>query len=489
MTKQNNFLSNFIIKTNIFLTSLFLVLALVVQQAKALTFPEYLAQVKQDNLAYQSANESKDSFELLKKKAKLVTALKLYATTERGFVEQNQALAIFRYNRIYTQTNKVGVVYDSEIGLKTNVYYSMISNDYKGLNTANLPNPALAISNTQAIPTLEVSLPIWQNSFGRSTRAQRDSLLYSNQAQQYLAKTQAINELVEAEKTYWFLVYARKVLEINKRALENAKKIYDYVYKKNQMNLGDKSDVLQAKALLEAKELMYKQAQNNEKIASRNFNQKRLVQSDVVEDQLELFDVNSLEKYLFTPVRANDRIDLKAKQALMKSSIANAKIEEENHKPNLNVYGSYSMTQIERNRTLAWQNSFDEKGRAGKVGLEFSVPINIGLGLDVQRGARKAMNSQKINYRHEQAMQELDWQNLIQNLKNYQENLRLALAIERSQKNKLENERSRLKQGRTSTYQILVFEQDFSNAELNTQEIAYKFHELIAQKRFYDESN
>ncbi|MFM2200500.1 MAG: hypothetical protein RL769_555, partial [Pseudomonadota bacterium] len=106
-----------------------------------------------------------------------------------------------------------------------------------------------------------------------------------------------------------------------------------------------------------------------------------------------------------------------------------------------------------------------------------------------QKGARKAMNAQKINYRNEQALQELDWQNLIQNLKNYQENLRLALAIEKSQKNKLEHERNRLKQGRTSTYQILVFEQDFSNAELNTQEIAYKFHELIAQKRFYDESN
>ncbi|MFM2200104.1 MAG: hypothetical protein RL769_157, partial [Pseudomonadota bacterium] len=252
MTKHDNFISNFILKTNIFLTSIFLLLTLVIQQAKALTFEEYLAQVRQDNLAYQSANESKDSFELLKKKAKLVTALKLYATTERGFVEQNQALAIFRFNRYYTQTNKVGVVYDSEIGLKTNVYYSMISNDYKGLNTANLSNPALAMSNTQAIPTLEVSLPIWQNSFGRSTRAQRDSLLYSNQAQQYLAKTDAISQLVEAEKTYWFLVYARKVLEINKRALENAKKIYDYVYKKNQMNLGDKSDVLQAKALLEA---------------------------------------------------------------------------------------------------------------------------------------------------------------------------------------------------------------------------------------------
>ncbi len=478
---------NSALKASIFL-SIFLLSILVSQGSKALTYDEYIQQVKSDNLSYSASQESARSFELLKKKAKLVTAIKVFATSERGFVEQNQALAIFRYNSVYTQTNRFGLSYDSEIGLKTNIFYSLNNSHYKGLNTTSLSNPVLASTNTQAIPTIEVSLPLWQNGFGRSTRAQRDSLFYNNQAQKLNAKALAISELIDAEKTYWFLVYARKAVEIQKRALESAKKIYDYVYKKEKMNLGEKSDVLQAKALVESRELFFKQAQNNEKIANRNFNQKRYINSEIVEEKLEDFDIKKLEKIVFSSVKPQDRIDVKAKKALMKSMIANAKIEEESNKPSLNIYGSYSMTQIERNRDIALQNSFDSKGRAGKIGVEFSMPLNIGLSSDVRLGARKAITSEKINYRSELANQDLHWQNLIQNLHNYQENLRLALAIESAQKAKLENERKLLKQGRTSTYQILVFEQDYSNAELNAQEMAYKFHQFLADKKLYEEN-
>ena len=81
--------------------------------------------------------------------------------------------------------------------------------------------------------------------------------------------------------------------------------------------------------------------------------------------------------------------------------------------------------------------------------------------------------------------QEIDWKNLIQNFKDWQENLKLSMQIEAAQKAKLENERNLLSKGRTSTYQILVFEQEFSNAELNTQQIAQKLYELIADQKLY----
>ena len=69
-----------------------------------------------------------------------------------------------------------------------------------------------------------------------------------------------------------------------------------------------------------------------------------------------------------------------------------------------------------------------------------------------------------------------------------QENLRLATQIENAQKAKLENERNLLTRGRTSTYQILVFEQEYSNSELTTQQIAQKLHELIAEQKLYQQS-
>ena len=37
-------------------------------------------------------------------------------------------------------------------------------------------------------------------------------------------------------------------------------------------------------------------------------------------------------------------------------------------------------------------------------------------------------------------------------------------------------------------YQILVFEQEYSNSELTTQQIAQKLHELIAEQKLYQQS-
>ena len=67
----------------------------------------------------------------------------------------------------------------------------------------------------------------------------------------------------------------------------------------------------------------------------------------------------------------------------------------------------------------------------------------------------------------------------------YKENLKLACEIETTQKLKLEHERKLLEQGRTSTYQVLLMEQDYSGSQLNTQQTAYKLSEFIAELKLY----
>lgn len=453
--------------------------------AEALSLPEYLEQVKNQNLTYAAASENAEAYELLREKAQLVTAVKLYGYTESAFAEQNQALQIFRYNRTYTQKQQVGLSQTSDFGLSTNFYYTLAHTTYKGLNTSTSANPALASSNYQSTPTLELSLPLWQNRLGASTKALRDSTHFTNEAEKLTAKSLTISELVDSEKIYWALVYARRAVAIQKRALESAKQILAYVSKREKMNLGEKGDVLQARALVETKGLTLKQAENDEKIASRAFNKKRFVASDEVAENLDDFDLEKLQNFLVPKIKTADRLDIKASEAGMKAAVAAAKVEEESNKPSLNLYGSYAVNQVERNRQQALFGAFDEKGRAGKVGVNFSMPINFGLSSDIVRGAVKSASAARIDYRQKVFEQENDWENLVQNMTSYKENLKLALTIESSQKSKLENERKLLKQGRTSTYQILLFEQDYSNSELTTQQIANKLLELIAEEKLY----
>ena len=202
-------------------------------------------------------------------------------------------------------------------------------------------------------------------------------------------------------------------------------------------------------------------------------------------ERLAGIDFTAIENFLVPKVKPDDRFDIKAQETNMKAAIAAAKIEEENNKPALNLYGSYSTNQYKKSANLALGNSFDERGRGGTVGVNFSMPINFSLSSEIRQGALANASAAKINYRQKSFEQENDWENLVQNLSTYKENLKLARNIENAQKKKLENERSRLRQGRTSTYQVLLFEQDYSNSQLNTIQIANILLGLIAEEKLY----
>ena len=457
---------------------------LYAQNASNLSLDQYLNQVRDKNLNIEQANQSDQSFELLKKKAKLVSAIKLYGFSEAGFAEQNRGLQFLRYKSVQTQNNRIGFSQESEFGINSNIYYSLNNTRYIGLAPGFTTNP-LATKNTQAIPVLELSIPLWQNFLGKTTTAKKDASFYENESKQLSAKALSQEEMVNAEKRFWHLVFAQKNLEIQNRALNSANKILDYLNKKEKMNLAEKSDVLQAKAIVESKKLAVKQAENFLKISARNFNQSRNINSDEVKEKLTNFDLTKLQNIALNPIRNSDRLDIKSRQAQLQASLALARIEEENNKPSLNLYTSYAVNQVEPNRMDAFSATFDRSAPNGKIGLEFSMPLNVGVSADIRHGARLQASSHKTSYQEKLLQQEVDWKNLLQNFKDWQENLKLSMQIEATQKAKLENERNLLSRGRTSTYQILVFEQEFSNAELNTQQIAQKLYDLIAEQKLY----
>ena len=61
-----------------------------------------------------------------------------------------------------------------------------------------------------------------------------------------------------------------------------------------------------------------------------------------------------------------------------------------------------------------------------------------------------------------------DWADLKAQLGEAETRLRLVTELEQAQKEKLSYEKQRLSIGRTTTYQILMFEQDYANAQLAT---------------------
>ena len=449
--------------------------------ALALSLQEYLSQVKNDNLGYNSSKINYESSNLLSKKATLLTTPTIFANAQTGFEKQNQAIAFVRYQQVDTQHYSAGVEQNFSFGLYSKFYYNINRNEYQGLNSA-LAVPLYYQTN----PVLSLTMPLWKDRFGSAIRANQDSSYYSNQVNKFNSGFAAINFEIDSEKSYWQLVATKKVIAISKNALNQAEKILQNASKKAKMNLGEKADVLQAKADVESKKLQLQQAENTAKIAARNFNQNRYINSDVVNEKLDEINFDSLEKFPINKIMVDSRYDVKAAAANSKAVIAQAKIDEEDNKPQFDLYGSYGFNGLEITGSQAIGNSLTQAGDTAFVGIKFSMPIAIGLQSDIRKADKANATAARMSYRQKVFNQENDWQNLLQNLCYYQENLRLSRKIESLQKSKVENERSLLRQGRTSTYQVLLFEQDYNQALINTVNNAYQLLSLIAQRKHYE---
>ncbi len=447
----------------------------------ALTLEQYLDQVKGQNGIYAAADKREEGYKLLQKKANLVTAPSFFASAETGYNEQITALPFFRYNKIVTQNYSTGISQNSAFGVNSKFTYALNKIHYNGLDSSN----PLAVSNYQTRPVLEVTIPLLQGRFGALTRANRDVLNSQSEAQKFLAQATSIATLIEAEQGYWKLAATKKIIEIQRLAVGQVQKILEYAQKKESMNLGEHADVLQATALVETKKLELRQAENDARYASLLFNRYRHVDSDLSLDELNAIDFAKIDAAVMSAIKPGSRPDIKAAKSNMDAAIAGAKVEEENNKPSLNLYGAYAFKGVQYGATDAMNNAFTPRGKEGLVGVKFSVPFYIGDIMDIQKGAKMNAQAARDEYRQKAFNEENDWKDLIAQIFYYKERVSLARAIEAAQKSKLENERKLLKQGRTSTYQVLLFEQEYSQSQINTISSASQFLSLLAQRKLY----
>ena len=254
------------------------------------------------------------------------------------------------------------------------------------------------------------------------------------------------------------------------------------------MNLGDNADVLQARALVEATMFQLQLAQNQEKAARRNFNTYIHKSAEEAAPILDGINYVSLEKVIVPASKPGDRFDVKAAEAQSRLAQSAATVVGERNKPSLDLYGSYALNGRDEEFNQAMKNAGYTERDTAFVGVRMNIPLNLSATSDVKAGALKAERAAQLTYQYKQFTQEQDWTNLVQQLGEAKENLRLASNIVNAQKTKLENERIRLRQGRTTTYQVLLFEQDFSQSEVNRVQVASQILGLQAQIKLYQAS-
>lgn len=440
-----------------------------------LSLPEYLQQVQAKNGSYQSYEELKEASKQTGREADLIFSPSFFANVEAKSDEKQSYGSV--YNKVASQAYSSGISQTSRYGLQSKLYYSFDDTKYSAVSGSN--------KYSDASPVVELLLPVWKNGFGRSDRANEEATRAQSEGDSWNAENQRKTFLIDAEISYWKLAVMRELVGIQKSGVDSSQAIYEYDAKQAEMNLADKADVLQAKANLESKKLDLKTAQDNESAALRTFNSYRNggTEQNLVVEKLDWERVKD-----HFPMETNTfdtRADVKAAEAEAKASAANAKIKEEANKPSLNLYVDYAWNGGAARSSDAITDSLSSDRPTTTVGFKFSVPLNLGASDDVRAGARKKADAAGLAYQQKLRDQESDWRDLKEKLRNARERFEMTFSIEAAQKEKLEYERDRLKRGRTTTYQVLQFENDYLDAEYSRASAGYEVLNLISQTNLY----
>lgn len=458
-----------------------LAVALIAAPAVASPLEDYLHQVRQRNNEYRGWELERRAAVERERSKELVTSLSAFANARATRDEKLPTFPVFAYDRYDTRYYSAGLQGRSRFGLSTRLSYEMDYTSYKGV--ADPLFATIPLTFYDARPVIELTQSLWRNAGGRSTRASIQAAESEARQAAHRAEAQLRAILAEAEAAFWDLSLAREAVAVQESALESAEAIHEYTTRQSRRNLADEADSLQSGALREARRLELKIARDAERAALRRFNLLRTAAFNEPAPDLGPVDWKRIASS--SAPDAGRRADVLAEEQAARLAAANAVLDADDARPLLEAFGSYALNGRDLHSNEALSDSYGAHRPTVTAGVRFSVPLELGALASTRRGALRRAAASRLRYEQAEANEKVQLADLEASLADARERLRLSQIIARAQKRKVEHERRRLRQGRASTHQVLLFEQDFSQAELNRVQAAREVMNAVARFRLY----
>jgi outer membrane protein TolC len=448
------------------------------ESSSVLTLDSYLQQTRTGNEGAQGAMDTMEGSQLRSKEGTLLVAPSAFVNTQ--LASDAKKNAFFPYDSVTNNVYSLGIVQNTTFGLQGRVYYTLNYWNYQGFR------PAIP-SYYEGRPAIELNQSLWRNGFGAETRATQD-LLEANALATHFGESFRLKSILsDAEMTYWRLALARETVKIQRDALERAQKIRDWSSRRVRLHLADQSDLLQAQAAMDLRSLQLEQARNEERAASLAFNQARGIGADNVAEALEPPDAERAGR-IRIPEVTPPRDDVKAAQQLERATRANATASTQRDLPTFDLFASYALNSQNTGLGQSVSDSFGADRPTKAIGFKFSTPLDFGSMSDSRKGWQKEQAAAEHNYQRRLFDQKREWEDLIQRFRETRANLALARSIEEVQQKKLANEKDRLNHGRTTTYQVLLFEQDYSQSQLSRIQTEAAILQLVARMKLFGDN-
>lgn len=444
-----------------------------------LSLMEFIDQVKQKNEGFKGAKLKSEGASDRIGEADLLTSPQFFFDLKWAD-DQAQPTNPASGSRTLFHQYQVGLQQQTSFGLLGKLYYDAKYTDVTNPSSAVMPMRTY----NQVRPVFEGTLSLWRNFLGKEVRSSQDAIEASAKSTQYQESFTAKVTLADAEGSYWRLALARRLKTISGETLERAQKLRDWNNSRVKSGLGDRADLLQAEGNWRLRKLEFKSAQDEERNASLMFNGQRGINSEKVEEGLEALPDSKAEFYK-VPTKNGQRDDVKALLEGTRAAQAAAEVGAQKVAPNLEIYGLMAYNGLDREYDPAYEEAMKNDYPTSAIGVRFSMPLEAIDALNAGSGYRKEAAAADYKYQRKMFEQERDWNDLVNRYSEVKERLALAEAFEASQREKYDYERSRHSKGRTTTFMVLQFEQDYALAQSTRLRIQGEMLGIVAQLKTY----
>lgn len=429
--------------------------------AQAITLQDYLIEVKTKNGGIRGTEMSAEAKTIRMDEGTLFFKPSFFLTGEYYDDQRPTNAPTFQGTQTLRHTVRTGLTQNFRTGTKATISYNYYKTHINGANPAFITNRKFF----DVAPMLEISQSLWRNFLGSEFEASEAIQNSQTEAQKWSDEFSHKQLLMQAENSYWRLYFAQRSLKVQKESLERAQKLKDWNAGRVRNNLVDESELLQAEANLQNREMEYQDTLSEVETALGEFNSIR--ESEAI-PELDLSQ-NTVTSEILTeklPKKMPIREDVLATMASQKVAVAQAELGSQRNRPNLELYGTYSMNGRDAQYSDAVDQSMTATRPFSVIGVRFSTPMDLWAVADYKKSYRQEVTAAEMNSKRKAYEVDKDWEILSERFTNFQTRLKLSEKLEKAQEKKLLSEKRRYNQGRTTTFQVLQFEQDFANAQL-----------------------
>ncbi len=433
----------------------------VFPEANALTLSEFLAEIEQKNGTVIGTTQMSQGSTQAQGESKLLFLPKLFGEALYSDDRRQTANPNFQGRQTLSRQASLGVENDFRFGLTSRLYYSIQDNAIQGLSPVIFAGGSLVNVNTGF--NLELTQPLYRNGFGSEASANADLIQASNETSIFGDAAKRKQALAAAENAFTRLWSARQILTLQEDLLDRAAKIFSWARNRAAKNLSDSADALQAEATYQQRQVEIIAARDEVRSANEYFN---VIRGQPADTQAPELQTPELPEAALNVTRTKPSDQINAQEAATKIIQANARLSKERAKPTVDLFARAGMNGVNSALADAMNTSTTLQYPYYAAGIRFSMPLAIGEASDVRAGRMKQELGADESLTQQKREEEQQFADLKKKLSIARERIALLDKLEVIQQRKLARERERLNLGRTTTYQVLLFDQDYAQARL-----------------------